>query len=100
MFISGAIAATTIQMADFKDEDGDRSVGRRTLPLLLPTTSRVGTFVLLAWWSLYLTQAWRLSALVSMWLVGLAVYTGARIVLLRGKAEDKKSYWLYSVSDV
>ncbi|KAF5344479.1 hypothetical protein D9758_014139 [Tetrapyrgos nigripes] len=48
--ISTGIFATTIQAQDFKDIPGDRMIGRRTLPIVLPDIARETLMIALLFW--------------------------------------------------
>ena len=58
---SVGIFATTIQAQDFKDTDGDRLVGRKTLPIVAPYTARPTLMLALMLWSVGLSSLWGLS---------------------------------------
>jgi 4-hydroxybenzoate polyprenyltransferase len=72
------IIVTTMQVQDLKDQIGDRSRGRKTLPLVLgDTVSRwmIAGFTL--FWSILCSYFWR----VSLWGYALPMLTGFRVAL-------------------
>lgn len=93
---AGAIF-TTIQAQDFKDVEGDDAIGRRTLPIVYPTGSRVSTSILIPLWSLAITNAWEVSEEFSAVMVALGLYIGYRIMLRRTRKSDRLSYVWYNV---
>lgn len=88
--ISGMIL-TTMQVQDLKDQDGDRTRGRLSIPLLLGERfSRVSIAVFVALWSLVCPLFWKLE----IWAYTLPVVVGGAVaanVLLRQtvKADDQ-----------
>ncbi|OJT08774.1 hypothetical protein TRAPUB_329, partial [Trametes pubescens] len=91
---AGAIF-TTIQMQDFKDVEGDDAIGRRTLPIVYPTGSRVLTSVLIPLWSLVITNAWEANQAFSAVMLALGLYIGYRIMRRRTRESDRLSYVWY-----
>ena len=90
---------TTIQAQDFKDVDGDVLINRQTLPILLPTASRLGTSLLVPLWSLFFVYCYRTAnPVVSAAAVVLGAITGTRFWFERTRDSDKMSYLLYNVS--
>ena len=90
---------TTIQTQDFKDVDGDILVGRQTLPILLPTASRLTTSLLVPLWSLFFAYCYpAASPAVSRAAVMLGAVVGTRFWFERTRDGDKRSYLLYNVS--
>ncbi|KAH8120717.1 UbiA prenyltransferase family-domain-containing protein [Phellopilus nigrolimitatus] len=94
--ISG-IFATTIQAQDFKDTEGDRLVGRQTLPIIAPATARPTLLLALAAWSVGLSALWGLSTAVSLAFNVLAFAVGGRFVAFHSMKADQHSFYLYNV---
>lgn len=90
--------ATTIHAQDFKDEEGDRSTGRRTLVTLFPTFSRVSMMISIPLWSLCLSRLWKLDYICSAAFIIYGMIVGARFVVYRTACAHKQSCKLYSVS--
>lgn len=91
--------ATTIHAQDFRDEDGDRAVGRRTIPLVFPRIARYTMLVMLPAWSLALATMWKLGDLTAPFVL-VAVFIGGRFVIVRTVCDDDMSYTWYNVSRV
>ncbi|OJA07745.1 hypothetical protein AZE42_08985 [Rhizopogon vesiculosus] len=60
-----AVFATTVHAQDFKDEEGDRSTGRRTLVTLFPTFARISMMISIPLWSFYLSRLWKVDNIYS-----------------------------------
>ncbi|KAI0062573.1 hypothetical protein BV25DRAFT_1803812 [Artomyces pyxidatus] len=97
IYCSAGIVATTIQAQDFKDEDGDRVIGRKTIPIVLPSIGRYTVFVPLLLWSGVLSMAWRLDFLTAAAFQTLAVFVGARFISYKSVPADQISYYWYNV---
>ena len=96
--ISGGIIATTYQVQDFKDEAGDREIGRRTIPIVYPSFARWTVITTLTLWSYAVILAWELDVLTAALFATLAVYIGGRFLLLKSVKEDQVSFYWYNVS--
>ncbi|KAM5546000.1 hypothetical protein V8D89_000126 [Ganoderma adspersum] len=89
---------TTIQAQDFKDVEGDILVNRQTLPILLPTASRLVTSLLVPFWSLFFVYCYLAAdPMVSSAGVVLGAIIGTRFWFERTRDGDKRSYLLYNV---
>ncbi|KAF8905771.1 UbiA prenyltransferase family [Gymnopilus junonius] len=97
IFIISAILATTIQAQDFQDVDGDKSVGRSTLPIAFPNLSRYTLLITLLLWSAYLTCIWEIGGIGSIGFTCLAMVVGLRYYLLRTTKDDEVSYFMYNI---
>lgn len=89
--------ASTYHVQDFKDIEGDRLVGRRTLPIMFPTLSRQSVVVGLLAWSVALAVIWNLDVLAACVLLCLGATVGVRFLLYRTVPEDQVSFYLYNV---
>jgi 4-hydroxybenzoate polyprenyltransferase len=98
VFLSIAMFATTLQAQDFKDQEGDRSIGRRTLPIAHPSPARVSMFVGLPMWSICLTQVWGMDAFCSVAFIFYSGLVGLRFMVCKTTQADRLSCKLYSVS--
>ncbi|KAF4615939.1 hypothetical protein D9613_011359 [Agrocybe pediades] len=97
IFIISSILATTIQAQDFQDVDGDKSVGRKTLPIVFPNLSRYTPLISLLLWSFYLTTLWEVGRVGTIAFNALAVLVGLRYYIFRTAKDDEISYCLYNV---
>ncbi|KAF8552798.1 hypothetical protein OG21DRAFT_1415426 [Imleria badia] len=96
--MSVVIFATTLHCQDFKDAEGDRMIGRKTLPILFPSLARISVMVGLPLWSLCLTCLWEIDVVCSAAFVAYAALVGMRFMMLQGTQADRRSCQLYSVS--
>ena len=86
----------TIHAQDFADVDGDRKMGRRTLPMVAPEGSRIYMFAVLPLLSLVLCSIWSLGPLCSIFFVAIGFVVGYRYFLFRSEVCDQSSYLLYN----
>ncbi|GJJ12537.1 hypothetical protein Clacol_006780 [Clathrus columnatus] len=93
---SSLIIFTTIQAADFRDEKGDRMEGKLTLPIAFPELSRVGTSLLLVFWSNLISTFWSIDVSLSPPLLCMAFIVACRFYRYRNPEADRKSYLLYN----
>lgn len=100
MLCSSGIFFTTIQAQDFKDTEGDRLVGRKTLPIVAPKAARPTLLLALCAWSASLSLLWRLNLEVAATFNILAIAVGGRFVVFNSIKSDQRSFYLYNVSDI
>ncbi len=89
------IVLTTIHAQDFQDVPGDRIQGRKTLPIVAPTASRI-SMILLLMWSMWLGTISQ-TAVARIFLISTAIVVGGRFMLFRTVPADRLSYILYNV---
>ena len=93
------VLLTTIHAQDFQDVDGDKEVGRITLPMMMPPSiARSTLLILLVTWSFILSKVWAVSAVVLLGYLGLATLAGLNYVLYETVEDDHCSYRIYNVS--
>ncbi|THU85806.1 hypothetical protein K435DRAFT_805602 [Dendrothele bispora CBS 962.96] len=97
-FLNIMLIFTTIHVQDFRDEAGDRKLGRITFPVVFPVWSRRITSALLLAWTVELTTMWRLNYLLAISFVVLGSYTAGRILTDKSEAASKVSLRLYMAS--
>ncbi|KAK0496615.1 hypothetical protein EDD18DRAFT_1074126 [Armillaria luteobubalina] len=95
IFRGALIVLTTIHAQDFQDVPGDRIQGRKTLPIVAPTASRI-SMILLLMWSMWL-GAISQTAVAQSYLILAAIVVGGRFMLFRTVTADHISYILYNV---
>lgn len=95
--MSAGIIATTIHAQDFKDAEGDRIVGRKTLPIIAPTIARPTLMLVIILWSICLSSLWGLSMAIAVVFNILALTVGIRYVSLNSIKSDQRSFYLYNV---
>jgi 4-hydroxybenzoate polyprenyltransferase len=96
--LSSTVFATTLHAQDFKDEEGDRLTGRRTLPTIFPKAARFSMMIGVPLWSYGLSCVWRIDALSTTAFVVYGAFVGTRFVLYDTVGADKQSCKYYSVS--
>ncbi|EIW54167.1 uncharacterized protein TRAVEDRAFT_132995 [Trametes versicolor FP-101664 SS1] len=94
---STGIFATTIHTQDFKDVDGDRAIGRQTIPIVFGAAARWTVIVPLVLWSVGLSVFWGLSIVAGAAVTALSVYVG--VLYLKGKTihEYQVAFYWYNV---
>lgn len=95
--LSAGIFATTIQAQDFKDVRGDSLIGRKTLPIVLPSLARPTLSIALLAWSLSLSYIWRLDVITASALIMLSCIVGSRFVFIQDEKRDQISFYWYNV---
>ncbi|KAK7014388.1 UbiA prenyltransferase family [Favolaschia claudopus] len=95
--ISAGIFLTTIHAQDFKDEEGDRAIGRRTIPIVLPTIARYTVIVPLTIWSAGLSLVWKLGIIETAAFIMLALSVGAQYLASSTVKADQVSFYWYNV---
>lgn len=95
---SFGIIWTTIQVQDFKDTEGDRLIGRRTMPLDAPAIARYTVIVTLLAWSAGLTFLWQVDLVTSLCFHALALLIGVRFLVYKTIPQDQVSYYIFNVS--
>ena len=89
---------STIQAQDFKDVEGDAAIGRETLPILYPRSSRIVTAALIPMWSVLVTRLWTMDGVLSVSTVLVGCAAGLSFIVgPRTRASDERSYKLYNV---
>ncbi|KAF8174925.1 UbiA prenyltransferase family-domain-containing protein [Pholiota molesta] len=102
--ISGGIFATTIHAQDFRDVEGDRLIGRQTLPIVFPNIAKYTVIGPLIIWSIALSYIWQLDLAFACIFCYLAFFVGfcflnAQTVKDKQVAYDWYNVWL-SVANV
>ena len=98
VLLSVTIYATTIHTSDFKDCEGDRLIGRKTMPITMPTIARPSTFAVMLVWSIILSYLWDLASLQAVTFCGMGLYIGLRFLTMTSVRDDKISFNWYNVS--
>ncbi|KAI0645041.1 UbiA prenyltransferase family-domain-containing protein [Trametes meyenii] len=94
---STGIFATTIHTQDFKDEHGDRAIGRRTIPIVFGSAAKYTVIVPLCLWSLGLSVFWGLDVWTGAAFTLLAVYVGALYLRAKTVYEFQVAFYWYNV---
>ncbi|KAL1747985.1 UbiA prenyltransferase family [Schizophyllum fasciatum] len=91
------IVLTTIQAQDFRDEEGDRIAGRRTIPIVFPWSGRFTMLLVMMLWSIYIALRCDLPLILASAIMAGGAVVGSRFYLLTDAASDRKSYRYYNV---
>lgn len=97
---SASISASTGQAQDFKDIVGDRLVGRKNLPIVAPNISRPTLMLRFLAWSVYLSAIWRLSTVVALAFILLALLVGIRFIVFDTIKADQRGYYCICTKSV
>ncbi|KAF8121062.1 UbiA prenyltransferase family-domain-containing protein [Boletus edulis] len=92
-----AVFTSTVYCQDFKDVEGDRLAGRRTVPIMFPIASRLVVGLGLPIWSYLLCCIWDIDWLCTLAFVAYGCFVGGRFLCLRTRDADKRSCKYYSV---
>ncbi|KAI0311132.1 UbiA prenyltransferase family [Amylostereum chailletii] len=95
--LSTGIIVTTYHVQDFKDEDGDRAIGRRTIPIMFPSIARWTIIMPLILWSFGIATVWNLDMATAAAFVALALYIGGRFVSFKTVKDDQVSFYWYNL---
>jgi 4-hydroxybenzoate polyprenyltransferase len=92
--IVAAAIATTIQVQDLQDQEGDRARGRRTFPLVLgDSVCRWSVAISVIAWSMACPFFWELGFLGYAATVSVGSIIAARVLLLRGEPRwDERTF--------
>ena len=95
--INTLIILSTIHAQDFRDQVGDKLMGRRTIPIVWPEGSRVCILAMLITWSVGLSWACNLAIRFSIPFCCLSLFVGLRFFRQRTADADRRSYLYYNV---
>jgi len=95
--LSVGIFATTIHSQDFKDQDGDRQIGRQTIPLVMPHIARHTILIAMIAWSCFLSRVWNLDLPLITVFCSLGLFVGWRYMVHSCRWEDQVSFYWYNV---
>ncbi|KAL9021713.1 MAG: hypothetical protein Q9185_001077 [Variospora sp. 1 TL-2023] len=94
--VVGVVIATTVQVQDLGDMEGDAAAGRRTMPLVFgEEMTRRGTAVLVGAWSVVCAGIWGVDGMGYVMPVGVGWFLAVRVVRCRGVAADRLSWKLW-----
>ena len=97
IIISGVIL-TTMQVQDLKDQEGDRTRGRKSIPLFLgDQTSRVLIAIFVLVWSCVCTFFWGLRPLAYTMTVSWGLVVMLSVLLRRRPDEDSQTWKLWCI---
>jgi len=94
---SSIIVLFTIHAQDFEDVEGDKRCGRQTLPIVMPTGSRIVLLLGMTLFSMFLAWHWVFEWKQAFAFISLGIYVGLRFLWCRDKTSDKRSYVFYNL---
>ncbi|EIW54163.1 uncharacterized protein TRAVEDRAFT_132393 [Trametes versicolor FP-101664 SS1] len=94
---STGIFATTIHTQDFKDVDGDRAIGRQTIPIVFGAAARWTVIVPLVLWSVGLSVFWGLGIVAGAAVTALAVHVGVLYLNAKTIHEYQVAFYWYNL---
>jgi len=92
-----AVFSSTVHCQDFKDEGGDRLIGRCTVPIKFPLGSRLAAGLGIPMWSFLLCCIWDIDWFCTLTFFAYGCVVGARFWFLRTRDSDMLSCKYYSV---
>ncbi|KAL0578159.1 hypothetical protein V5O48_003825 [Marasmius crinis-equi] len=97
LITSPLIILTTVHAQDFSDIEGDRALGRSTLPVSFPALSKLLVCTGVPIWTGILLSLWRLPTLPAVGLVLLAFTIAYRFHIAQTSKEYSSSYITYNL---
>lgn len=97
-YVICAIVFTTLQVQDLHDQEGDRDRGRSTIPIVYGDfVARWSVIVPMLAWSIVVPLFWELPWWGYLGPAGIGGTICARAAVLRGVAEDRKTYKMWGL---
>lgn len=94
----GAIIATTVQIQDFQDQEGDRARNRKTMPIVLGDhKARWLTALTVTFWGCFSPSLFSLGVAFRVFGGLMAAMISWRLVTRRTGIEDEKTFVLWNV---
>ncbi|KAI9059890.1 hypothetical protein FKP32DRAFT_1679428 [Trametes sanguinea] len=94
---STGIFATTIHTQDFKDTEGDRAIGRQTIPIVFGKFAKYTVIVPMTLWSIGLAHMWCLDTLPALAFLMLGLFVGQRYLVGHTVPEYQTAFYWYNV---
>ena len=92
------VIATTIQVQDLPDQEGDAQRDRKTLPLTIgDSNTRWSVAVPVLFWSISVPKFWGVEVMAWAVVLSLGSLMAARILILRTVSDDRKTWLLWNV---
>lgn len=87
------VIMTTMHIQDLKDQEGDRKLGRRTMPLVFGDgLCRIALALFIPFWSVVAAQFWQLGTMLSMIPCGLGVFVSTKVLTQRRQDDDARTW--------
>lgn len=91
-FIS-LVIMTTMHIQDLKDQQGDKILGRLTMPLVFGDgLCRLALAMFIPFWSFVSVRLWELNLVWSSFPCGLGIFVAARVLSKRHRQEDARTW--------
>ncbi len=97
LLMSGLIILTTVHAQDFSDVEGDKAIGRITLPLYAPLFSRFLVCIGVPMWSIILSIMWDISPGKRVLFICLGILVAWRFYSYKTASHEATSYVFYNV---
>ncbi|KAJ8080310.1 hypothetical protein PM082_017143 [Marasmius tenuissimus] len=97
LLTSPLIILTTVHAQDFSDIEGDKALGRCTLPVSFPTFSKILVCVGVPMWTFFLLHLWCFNIFPALGLALLSMTVSLRFYMSQTPKEFSTSYVLYNV---
>lgn len=97
LLMSGLIILTTVHAQDFSDVEGDKAIGRITLPLYAPLFSRFLVCIGVPMWSIILSVMWDISPGKRVLLICLGIFVAWRFYSYKTASREATSYVFYNI---
>ncbi|KZV68641.1 hypothetical protein PENSPDRAFT_676377 [Peniophora sp. CONT] len=94
---STGIFATTIHAQDFKDADGDKAIGRQTIPIVFPRHARLTVIIPLFMWSIGLSVFWQLEMAFGILFTALCLWVGTLYLIAPDVPHYQVAFYWYNV---
>jgi 4-hydroxybenzoate polyprenyltransferase len=94
--VISTVILTTMHIQDLQDQEGDRKLGRKTLPLVLgDRVCRSALAVLVPFWSCFSIFFWNLSLIPALLPCILGTLVATRVVVRREQHQDTRTWKLW-----
>ncbi|KAI0653348.1 UbiA prenyltransferase family-domain-containing protein [Cubamyces menziesii] len=94
---SAGILVTTMHSQDFRDEEGDRAIGRKTIPIVFGGMAKYMLFVPMVLWSAGLCRMWDIDVATGLVFVALTFYVGFQYLIAHSAKEFQVAFNWYTV---
>ncbi|RXW15721.1 hypothetical protein EST38_g10133 [Candolleomyces aberdarensis] len=96
LIVFALVIATTVHTQDFQDVEGDREIGRNTVPMMFPVSSRFLLLFLLPLWTTFIAAFSSPPIWLGAVYYGLSLVVAVRCVLYRSPKDDAWTNFFYS----
>ncbi|RXW25100.1 hypothetical protein EST38_g731 [Candolleomyces aberdarensis] len=97
LIVFSLVIATTVHAQDFQDVEGDRAIGRNTVPMMFPVSSRFLLLFLLPLWTTFIAVLSSPPIWLGAMYYGLSLVVAVRCILYRSPKDDAWTNLFYSM---